>query len=131
MRAVTKTAVAILISFCLLACSQAPPGPLPVSITSTAIEGAEHDRSGQQMVVTVHVHRGLKELNEARDAWFKRYNLDPPSSFDKVLGWTVWSPQDNVCEIHISTIRSIEDRGGLQTAGHELSHCLYGGFHRE
>lgn len=39
-------------------------------------------------------------------------------------GMAVWSPNDNKCTIHFVA-------GDMETAGHELHHCLYGSFHLE
>lgn len=39
-------------------------------------------------------------------------------------GIAIWSPGDNKCEISFVA-------GDMETAGHELHHCIYGSFHPE
>lgn len=43
---------------------------------------------------------------------------------DGRVGMAVWSPNDNKCTVHFAA-------GDMETAGHELHHCVYGSFHSE
>jgi len=40
------------------------------------------------------------------------------------IGQARWSPDDNKCEIWIV-------KWDMETAGHELHHCMFGSFHKE
>lgn len=72
-----------------------------------------------EMVIRVHVFDNKKDLHEA----IQKYN---PKDLQWVAGLSVFSPDDNRCDIYVLKIRKESD---LDTWGHELAHCKYGRWH--
>ena len=108
-------------SLALFACT---PSQQP-GVTDTAIPGATFDKTGQELRITVYVHKSVAELNRAMTEIRKENGLPPyPVPVD---GMAAFSTNSNVCEIHVAPITEV----GFAVFGHELAHCLYGGFHPE
>lgn len=88
----------------------------------------EYNRSGQLIEVVVIEHASYEELQRAFVERNARYGVDIPP-FGQV-GWSAWSVDPPYqCEIHVVPPKYIDDEETL-TLGHEMSHCLYGSFHK-
>ncbi len=89
----------------------------------------EFDRSGEELVITVHTYDNYDEVTEA----FRNHlgdDIDKVSNPDHQReGWATWSPDDNKCDIHVVVPKYAYRSRELETWGHELAHCVYGRFH--
>lgn len=74
----------------------------------------EFNREGEQLSITTTFSENMK-----RDVW--KYE-------DGIMGQALYSPNDNVCEIIISSKLSKGEQ--QKTLGHEVMHCLYGDYHK-
>lgn len=74
----------------------------------------EFNREGEQLSITTTFSDNMK-----RDVWKHE---------EGIMGQALYSPNDNVCEIIISSKLSIGEQ--QKTLGHELMHCLYGDYHK-
>lgn len=52
-----------------------------------------------------------------------KYKVSPDA-----IGCTEYSKNDNICTIYIENVTYVNDRS-MTTWGHELYHCVHGGFH--
>jgi len=85
----------------------------------------DFDRSGEAMTVTVHTYPDQKSMQNARA---RHDGMNDPA----LLGWAAWTAAPPAkCDIHVVRLQSARDRGQMTTWGHELAHCVYGGYHRE
>jgi hypothetical protein len=88
----------------------------------------EHNRSGKQITITVYEYDSYADVNKALAEFAKENNQE--KSGDVSLGWAAWDRLEPYqCEIHIKPPDKIDDDDTL-TLGHEMSHCLYGSYHR-
>lgn len=88
---------------------------IPLVILSACSEqiDKEFNREGEKLSITTIFSDNMK-----RDVW--KYD-------EGIMGQALYSPNDNVCEIIISSKLSIGEQ--QKTLGHELMHCLYGDYH--
>lgn len=81
------------------------------------------DRTGEEIVLTVHVYNTQVELVNAINIRVG-YEVDPDH-----LGLAIYSPDDNICEIFALEPKKV-DGEKTRTLGHELLHCIYGEVHK-
>ena len=101
------------------------------------------NRNGQYMKLVVHVHEDETELNLV----FKDIIRNNPDRFgvdiDDIEDWWllgfsffVDNPKDKKnqklwCDIHVVKPSHQKDFERINTWGHELMHCVYGGWHKD
>lgn len=72
------------------------------------------NKEGEELLVITTFSQNMK-----KDSWKKEEGLK---------GQTLYSPDDNLCEIVIDRRMAINEQ--QKTLGHELMHCLYGDYHK-
>lgn len=88
----------------------------------------EHNRSGNAITITVYEYTSYNDVTRALDKFHRENKL--PRRTDPSLGWAAWDREPPYqCEIHIKPPDKINDDDTM-TLGHEMSHCLYGSYHR-
>lgn len=88
----------------------------------------EHNRSGEPITITVYEYKSYKDVSMALKIF--QTERGQPVTKDTSLGWSAWDREEPYqCEIHIKPPDKIDDDDML-TLGHEMSHCLYGSFHK-
>lgn len=93
-----------------------------LAITCNAATPTEFDRSGQQLLITIHYAKDKHQLDQLV-MQIKKFQMDEAQS-----GAAFWSPNDNICEVFV--IRPRPHRAyEMATLGHEVYHCTNGKFH--
>ena len=85
----------------------------------------EFDRSGQPFTMTVHFYDNYDDMALA----YREFRGKPFS--DNREAWAAWSVSDYWCDIHVVRRNpSRLSRALADDLAHELSHCLYGEWHK-
>lgn len=92
------------------------------SVTTTNHVIYELDRTGQTIEVTPYAYPTQKAL-------YKGLTELGHDVSDNIAGFAVWSPNDLKCDIYYVAPKYV-DREPMATIGHEMSHCIYGSFHK-
>lgn len=72
---------------------------------------------------TQHLELTITTVNSVTEMRMKVWRYE-----EGIQGQTLYSPNDNKCEIIIYKPKRVDDEATL-TLGHELMHCLYGDYH--
>jgi hypothetical protein len=96
---------------------------LVVSLISCGKPPMEKDLNRENEILEIHFHAFKDE--KSMITHLRNEGYDTP---DNLLGFSIWSPQDNNCDVYYVTPRGVDDRNML-TLGHEVAHCIYGSFH--
>lgn len=116
MKSVMKVLFSFLLSLCfLVACDN----------TDTSLK-QDFDRSGEELRVTVIFHDDYRDLNKA---YVDRFGRDMVEKH----GFAIYANPGNKpywCEIHTLRPKHPDD-DAMKVMGHELSHCVFGQFHKK
>lgn len=94
--------------------------------------GADFDRSNENMQLVVILYDSTEALDKA-------YFRTKSSREKKVLrrkvgqikGWAAWTNKPPYkCELHLPRLNDERTQDMFVTWGHELSHCIYGEWHK-
>jgi hypothetical protein len=83
----------------------------------------KQDLNRENETLEIHFFTFSNELEMIEDLRNKGYEVP-----NELLGFSVWSPQDNKCEVYHVTPKYTDDIR-TKTLGHEVAHCIYGSFH--
>lgn len=86
----------------------------------------EFNREGQELSITLIVHKNQREVNVAYNNWVGEQHVLDIST--RQLGWATWTADS--CTIHINgDLKRTNRKEYFQTLGHEFAHCIYGRYH--
>lgn len=87
------------------------------------------NREGLPQVITIYVYKNEREVTKAYKEFLGNEIKNDPNKDAIRQGWSTWLSDDS-CEIHVVKHKSQSDKNNFETYGHELTHCLYGKFHK-
>lgn len=116
-------ALLLSVSLCLPAFADEPTPIESMTLNGPQID-PEFNREQRLLIVQVVVHEDVEALNKFME------ELAGEKIAATFLGYTVWGDKDMTCQIHIIKAKFYNDPQ-FAVWGHELGHCLYGGWHNE
>ena len=111
--------IIVLYGLVLYGCSKAPKEDL----------AGTHDYENREFAIVVKVYDTTSQLNKSLSKEFDISN----ATREGFTSWIISSDMKDmdICTIHVVRPSHSDDNAEFTTWGHELTHCVYGTFHKE